>query len=72
MEMDEKSLEQLRRLEPRQVYESVRQAVLQNPWGASSEDLHAALEQVVSAGILTWEDVEHFETFPIEAYRAEE
>jgi len=72
MEMDERSLERLRRLEPREAYESVRQAVLQNPWGASSEDLHAALEQVVTAGILTWADVEQFEIAPIEACRSEE
>lgn len=61
MEMDEETLESLRRLDPRKAYESVRQAVLRNPWGASSEDLQAAFEQVVAAGILTWEDVENFE-----------
>ena len=61
MEMDEQSLEQLRGLGPRRAYESVRRAVLQNPWGASSEDLHAALQQAVAAGILTWDEVEQFE-----------
>ena len=61
MEMDEETLEELRRLAPRKAYESVRRAVLNNPWGASSEDLHAALEQVVAAGILSWEEVEEFE-----------
>jgi len=61
MEMDEESLERLRSLGPRKAYEAVRRAVLQSPWGASSEDLHAALQQVVAAGILTWEEVEHFE-----------
>lgn len=61
MEIDERSMEQLRSLGPRKAYEAVRRAVLQNPWGASSEDLHAALEQVVAAGILSWDDVESFE-----------
>ncbi len=61
MEMDDSSLESLRSLGPRKAYEAVRRAVLQNPWGASSEDLRSAVEQVVAAGILTWDDVERFE-----------
>ena len=61
MTIDEKTLEDLRNLAPRQAYEAVRRAVLQNPWGASSEDLQSALEQVVEASILTWDDVERFE-----------
>ena len=61
MQLDETSLEELRSLEPRKAYEAVRRAVLQNPWGASSEDLRTALEQVVAAGIMTWQDVESFE-----------
>ena len=61
MEMDERSLQSLRRLEPREAYESIRRAVLRNPWGASSEDMQGALEQVVEAGILTWEEIERFE-----------
>ena len=59
--MDEKTLENLKGLTPREAYESVRRAVLQNPWGASSEDLRTAFEQVIEAGILTWEEVETFE-----------
>jgi hypothetical protein len=61
MEIDEKTLETLRNLEPRKAYESVRQAVLQNPWGASSEDLLAAMTQMVDAGILSWQQIEEFE-----------
>src|SRR5438093_1706267 len=61
MEIDETSLEELRSLSPRRAYEAVRRAVLQNPWGASSEDLRSALEQMVAAGILTWDEVERFE-----------
>ncbi len=61
MEMDQKTLEHLRGLAPKQAYETVRRAVLDNPWGASSEDLREAFEQVVEAGILTWDEVESFE-----------
>ena len=61
MEIDDTSLDELRCLGPRKAYEAVRRAVLQNPWGASSDDLQSALEQVVAAGILTWDDVERFE-----------
>ena len=61
MEIDDKSLEDLRSLGPRMAYETVRRAVLQNPWGASSEDLRSALDQMIAAGILTWDDVERFE-----------
>lgn len=61
MEMDEKSLQSLRRLEPREAYESVRRAVLRNPWGSSSEDMQSVLEQLVRAGVLTWAEIEQFE-----------
>ena len=61
MLIDEKSLEELRALGPRGAYETVRRAVLRNPWGASSEDLRSAFEQVVEAGILSWDDVDRFE-----------
>lgn len=61
MEMDQRTLEHLRALAPRQAYEAIRRAVLANPWGSSSEDLRDAFEQVVEAGILTWDDVEAFE-----------
>ncbi len=61
MEIDEKTLEEMKAMEPRKAYESVRLAVLANPWGSSSEDLLSAFEQVVNAGILTWEQVEGFE-----------
>jgi len=61
MEIDEKTLEEMRHMVPRKAYESVRRAVLANPWGASSEDLQAAFEQVVGAGILTWDEIERFE-----------
>lgn len=61
MEMDPRTLDLLRSLEPRKAYQAVRDAVLQNPWGASSADLLEAMRQVVEAGILTWDEVEEFE-----------
>ncbi len=61
MQIDEKTLQELRCLEPRKAYDSVRRAVLQNPWGASSEDFQDAMRQVVEAGILTWEQIDRFE-----------
>jgi hypothetical protein len=61
MQLDEKTLQELTRLEPRKAYESVRSAVLQNPWGASSEDMQDAMRQLVEAGILTWEQIDRFE-----------
>jgi hypothetical protein len=59
--MDDGTLDHLRTLDPRKAYETVKNSVLRNPWGASSEDLRAALDQMVAAGILTWEEVERFE-----------
>jgi hypothetical protein len=59
--MDDDTLEHLRTLDPRKAYETVKHSVLRNPWGASSEDLKAAVDQMVAAGILTWDEVESFE-----------
>ncbi|HKQ97132.1 MAG TPA: hypothetical protein VJV75_04585 [Candidatus Polarisedimenticolia bacterium] len=61
MEIDRKTLEDLRELGPRDAYEMVRRAVYQSPGGVSSEDFQAALEQLVHEGILSWEEIERFE-----------
>ena len=61
MELDEKTLEALRGIEPRKAYESIRLAVQQSPGGSSSEDMLSAMEQMVEAGILTWAQIELFE-----------
>jgi hypothetical protein len=61
MDIDEKTLESLRQLGPREAYDSIRQAVYRIPGGASSEDLLSAMEQMVDAGILTWAQIESFE-----------
>ena len=61
MEIDEKTIQELRSMGARKAYESVRRAVLGNLWGASSEDLHAAMVQLVEAGVLSWDEIEQFE-----------
>ncbi len=61
MEMDDRTLDRLREMEPREAYEAIKLAVLASPGGASSEDVQAAFEQVVQAGILTWDDIESFD-----------
>jgi hypothetical protein len=48
-------------MEPRAAYAAIKMAVLATPGGASSEDLQAAFDQVVQAGILTWDDIESFD-----------
>lgn len=61
MEMDPETIELLRTLAPRKAYDTVRESVLRNPWGASSDDMQDALRQVVEAGVLTWDQIEAFE-----------
>lgn len=61
MELDRKTLEDLRDLPPREAWETVRRAVYRSPGGASSEDFQAALEQMVAEGILSWDQIDLFE-----------
>ena len=61
MEIDRRTLEDLRDLDPRDAYETVRRAIHQLPGGASSEDFQSALEQLVGEGILSWDEIERFE-----------
>jgi hypothetical protein len=61
MEIDQKTIEELRGLEPLRAYETVRRAVFQSPGGASSEDFQAALEQLVDEGVLSWDEIDRFE-----------
>ena len=61
MDLDRITLEELRELEPRNAYDTIRRAVYQSPGGASSEDFQAALEQLVYEGILSWEEIDQFE-----------
>jgi len=62
MEIDRRTLDDLRELGPRDAYESVRRAVYQYPGGVSSEDFQSALEQLVHEGILSWDEIERFES----------
>ena len=61
MEIDHRTIEELRSVEPRRAYDTVRRAVFESPGGASSEDFQAALEQLVDEGILSWDEIEQFE-----------
>lgn len=61
MEIDRRTLEDLRERGPRDAWEMVRRAVYQVPGGASSEDFQSALEQLVREGILSWDEIERFE-----------
>ena len=61
MEIDRRTLEDLRELGPRDAWERVRRAVYQIPGGTSSEDFQSALEQLVREGILSWDEIERFE-----------
>jgi len=61
MEIDGRTLEELRELDPRQAYERLRRAVYQAPGGASSEDFQSILEQMVQEGDLTWAEIERIE-----------
>jgi hypothetical protein len=61
MEIDRATLRELRDLEPRAAYDTIRRAVYQSPGGASSEDFQSALDQLVRDGILSWEEIEQFE-----------
>lgn len=61
MEIDRKTIEELRVLQPRKAYDAIRAAVYQSPGGVSSEDFQTALEQLVYEGILSWEEIDQFE-----------
>ena len=58
--LDSESVERLQRLPPRQAYMDLKQIVFRG--GAiSSEDFQTAFEQLVDAGILSWDQIEDFE-----------
>jgi len=61
MEIDRRTLDDLRELGPRDAFETVRRAVYQYPGGVSSEDFQEVLEQLVQEGILSWDAIERFE-----------
>ena len=56
---DSETIERLRTLTPREAYDSVKGALYrQGP--TASEDFLDAYEELVHAGILTWEQIEEF------------
>lgn len=59
-EFDPQTLDRFRALEPRAVFEEVRDALYRRG-AASSADFLEVYEELVSEGILTWEQIEGFE-----------
>jgi len=59
-EFDPQTLDRFRALEPQAVFEEVRDALYRRG-AASSGDFLEVYEELVSEGILTWEQIEGFE-----------
>lgn len=57
---DEETVNRLRRAHPREVYSEVKEAIYKTG-GASSEDFLSAFEELVDAGVLSWDQIEEFE-----------
>jgi len=62
IEFDAETVERLRALGSRRAYQEVRRAIHQAPGGTSSEDFLQAFDTLVSQGILTWEQIEEYES----------
>ena len=60
MQFDRETIERLRALTPREAFEEARRAVFQ-AGGTGSEDFLDAYDQLVEAGLFTWDDVEAFD-----------
>jgi hypothetical protein len=58
--LDPETLERLRTLPPREAFEECRRAV-HRAGRAGSEDFLEIYEQLVEAGIVSWEEIEGFE-----------
>jgi hypothetical protein len=59
--LDPDTLQELRKLSPREAYDRMRQRVYESG-ATSSEDFREAYEQLVDHGILTWEQIEEFDS----------
>jgi hypothetical protein len=57
---DAETVEKLRRGDPRSAYQAAKSSIYQLG-GAGSEDFLEAFEQLVDAGVLTWEQIEEYE-----------
>lgn len=62
IDFDAETIEKLRAMGPRRAYEQIRQTVHQIPGGASSEEFQQAFETLVEHGVLSWEQIEEYET----------
>lgn len=62
VEFDAETIEKLRALGSRKAYREVRRAIHQTPGGTSSEDFLQAFDTLVDQGILTWEQIEEYES----------
>lgn len=58
--LDFESVERLRRMTPREAYLDLKSTVYRGG-AVSSEDFQTAFEQLVDAGVLTWDQIEAFE-----------
>lgn len=57
---DEETVNRLRRAQPREAYLEVKEAVYKTG-SVASEDFLNAFEELVDAGVLSWEQIEEFE-----------
>jgi len=57
---DPETVSRLRRAHPREAFWEVKQAIYKTG-GASSEDFLNAFEELVDAGVLSWDQIEEFE-----------
>ena len=58
--LDNETLDSLRELSPREAFRNVTDAVYR-AGGVSSDDFLDVYEQLVDAGILSWEEIEQFD-----------
>jgi hypothetical protein len=65
MKLDPDTLNELRRLSPRQAFDRLKEAVYQTPDGVGSWEFVEGIQTLVDEGILTWDEVEEFEGGPL-------
>jgi hypothetical protein len=58
--LDVDSVERLREMTPREAYHDVKRTIFR-AGGVTSDDFQSAFDQLIEAGILTWEQIEEFE-----------
>ncbi len=58
--LDSESIERLREMSPHKAYMDLKSTVYRGG-AVSSEDFQSAFEQLVDAGILTWDQIDEFE-----------